>query len=251
MNHRKVLGVIPARYQSSRFPGKPLADIAGKPMIQWVYERARQARLLSEVVVATDDDRILKAVQNFGGRAEITSRDIRNGTERTAVIARNYDYPIIVNIQGDEPLIQPDAIDDAIRLLLHDDSVVMGTLVKKVETMTELNDTNMVRVALDHQNFALYFTRSIIPFCRDEHDRDKWLNVHTYFRHIGLYVYQNDFLQKYIRMPESNLEKAEKLEQLRVLENGYKIKVAVVDYAPRGVDTPKDLEELKTYLKEL
>ncbi|MBD3289537.1 3-deoxy-manno-octulosonate cytidylyltransferase, partial [candidate division KSB1 bacterium] len=203
------------------------------------------------VIVATDDDRILQVVQDFGGRAEITSRDIRNGTERTAVVARKYDYPIIVNIQGDEPLIQPDAIDAAIRLLLHDENVVMGTLVKKVETQIEFEDTNMVRVVLDHQNFALYFTRSIIPFCRDQQDKKDWLNVHTYFRHIGLYVYQNDFLQKYIRMPESSLEKAEKLEQLRVLENGYKIKVAIVDYAPRGVDTPQDLEELKTHLREL
>ena len=250
MNNKNILCVIPARYASKRFPGKPLADILGKPMIQWVYERAQQANLISETIVATDDDRIFQAVKNFGGVAEKTSSDIKNGTERVAVISAKYDYPIVVNLQGDEPLIDPKAIDIAIRTLSEDESAVIGTLIKKIENITELDNPNLPKVVIDKNNNALYFSRSIIPYDRDLQQQQNRLPYTNYYRHIGLYVYRKEFLQTYIKLPESQLERMEKLEQLRVLEYGYSIKTAVVDYAPRGVDTPEDLESLVQYLKE-
>lgn len=249
MNKNNALGVIPARYASERFPGKPLADILGKPMIQWVYERAQQANQLSKVVVATDDERIYQAVKDFNGEVTMTSANIKNGTERVAQVADKYSYPIIVNIQGDEPLIDPNAIDEAINLLADDDTVVVGTLVKKIEHLTELKNENLPKVVIDKNNYALYFSRSIIPFCRDHYNIKEWLQYNKYFRHIGLYAYRKEFLKKYIQLPESTLEKIEKLEQLRILEHGYRIKVAEVNYAPLGVDTPEDLQSLIEYLK--
>jgi len=249
MKNEAVLGVIPARYASQRFPGKPLANILGKPMIQWVYERAKQAQLLSDVIVATDDERIFQAVENFGGKVEMTPTQINNGTERVALIAEKHHFPIIVNIQGDEPLIDPKSIDIGIRLLLDDPAVIMGTLVKKIENAAELANPNLPKVVLDHQYYALYFSRAIIPFNRDQ-QQGEWLSDHPYYRHLGLYVYRNEFLQKYVRLPESSLERIEKLEQLRVLEHGYRIKAAIVDNAPRGVDTPEDLELLIKSLKK-
>ncbi len=250
MTSDTVLGVIPSRYQSQRFPGKPLADIMGKPMIQWVYERASRSKRISRLIVATDDERIFDVVRKFGGAVEMTSAEIKNGTERAAVIAERFEHPIIVNIQGDEPLIDPAAIDVAIHLLQEDLRAVVGTLVKKIENVEELHNPNLPKVVLDKQHYALYFSRAAIPFDRDCTNAEDWIIHANYYRHIGLYVYRKNFLKEYIRMPESDLEQIEKLEQLRILENGYKIKAAIVDYAPRGIDTPEDLRRLVEFMKE-
>ena len=250
MTSVKVLAVIPARFSSQRFPGKPLANILGKPMIQWVYERAQKAKLLSHTIIATDDERIFNVVKGFGADGVMTSTTIPNGSERVAVVARQLDYPIVVNIQGDEPFIDPDAIDKAVELLLKDDSVMVGTLIKKIENISELENTNLPKVVIDSNNYALYFSRSIIPYNRDNKNKQDWLKQNNHYRHVGLYVYRNKFLQQFIKLPMSKLEKMEKLEQLRILENGYKIKVAEVNYAPQGVDTPEDLDKLISDLKE-
>jgi len=245
-----VLGVIPARYDSKRFPGKALADIKGKPMIQWVHERASEAKEISRLIIATDDKRIYDVAHSFGAEVEMTARDIRNGTERAAVVAENHDHSIVVNIQGDEPLIDPGAIDAAIRTLIDADEAVASTLVKKIDSIEELTNVNMPKVVLDTQGHALYFSRAAIPYYRDETNPLEWITNQTYFRHIGLYAYRKSFLKTYVGLPETGLERTEKLEQLRILEYGYKIKAAIVDYAPRGVDTPDDLESLIQYIEE-
>jgi 3-deoxy-manno-octulosonate cytidylyltransferase (CMP-KDO synthetase) len=250
MSNEKVLAVIPARYGSTRFPGKPLAQILGKPMIQWVYERSLKSKLITKSIVATDDQRIFLAVKEFGGEVEMTSPDLKNGSERAAAVADKFQFPIVVNIQGDEPLIDPKAIDKAVSLLIDDNRVEVGTLVKKISDETELKNPNLPKVVMDNQNYAIYFSRAIIPFFRDQNNLSEWIKHHRYVRHIGLYVYRYAFLKKYVQLPESTLEKIEKLEQLRILENGYRIKVAEVDYAPRGVDTPDDLQQLIEYIQE-
>lgn len=249
MNNPKVLGVIPARYASVRFPGKPLAEIIDKPMIQWVYENALKSKLLNDLIVATDDQRIYDAVTKFGGNAQMTESSLRNGTERVAIIAEKHTHDIIVNIQGDEPLIDPNAIDIAIRLLIDDPVPEMATLVKKIKRAEELLNPNFPKVILDSNNIAIYFSRTPIPCCPDCEQYEQWLFQHVYYGHIGLYVYRKKFLMKFISLPESSLEKIEKLEQLRAIENGYKIKAAVVDQAPQGVDTPEDLERIIKYIK--
>jgi 3-deoxy-manno-octulosonate cytidylyltransferase (CMP-KDO synthetase) len=245
-----VLGVIPARYDSKRFPGKALADIKGKPMIQWVHERASEAREISRLVIATDDKRIYEVARSFGAEVEMTAREIRNGSERAAAVAEKHDDSIVVNIQGDEPLIDPGAIDAAIRALIDDDEAVASTLVKKIDSIEELTNVNMPKVILDYHGYALYFSRAIIPYYRDEANPSEWIKKHSYFRHIGLYAYRKSFLKRYVGLPETGLERAEKLEQLRILEHGYKIKATIVNYAPRGVDTPDDLESLIQYIEE-
>lgn len=250
MTNEQVLGVIPARYGSTRFPGKPLADILGKSMIQRVYEQVLKSKLISKVIVATDDERIFSAVEKFGGNVENTPVDINNGSERVAVVAQKYNFPIVVNIQGDEPLISPQSIDNAIQLLIDDHSVSVGTLVKKIEHSAELVNPNIPKVVIDKNSYAIYFSRSIIPFNRDLENSNDWLQNHCYFKHIGLYAYRTKFLLKYVQMPVSSLEQTEKLEQLRILENGFRIKVAAVNYAPQSVDTPEDLQKIIAHLKE-
>ena len=245
-----VLGVIPARFASVRFPGKPLVKILEKSMIQRVYEQALKSKLISEVIVATDNQQIYDTVIDFGGKVEMTSPNIDNGTERVAAVAEKHEHSLIVNIQGDEPLIDPLAIDKAIKLLIDDSSAVMGTLIKRIEDLTELNNPNLPKVVLDKNNNAIYFSRQAIPYCRDFSNSKEWLSNGKYFRHIGLYVYRKNFLNKYISLPISQLENIEKLEQLRVLEHGYKIKTAIVDYSPQGVDTPEDLLQIIKYLKD-
>ena len=237
----KVLGVIPARYASSRFPGKPLALILGKPMIQWVYERASQAEFLDHVIVATDDKRIFDTVINFGGTAEMTSASLKNGTERVTEVARKYDSSLIVNIQGDEPAIDPIIIDQLIQLLKENPDSVAGTLVRKIDDPKDLINVNIPKVIIDKEFNALYFSRSVIPFNRDAENQQDWLNNSNYYQHIGLYIYQRDFLLKFVEMPESELEKTEQLEQLRILENCYKIKVSVIESKSIGVDVPEDI----------
>ena len=251
-----VIAIIPARYGSSRFEGKPLADILGKPMIQWVYEGVTQSKLIKKVMVATDDQRIMEAVQNFGGNAVITSPDHPSGTDRVAEVARKLKAEVIVNVQGDEPLIKGSIIDKAIRPLRADETLPMSTLVTPIDEVKDWLNPHIVKVVLDQKCFALYFSRSPIPFPRDLNiDR---LESHPFgtkralpkkiFKHIGVYVYRRDFLLRFSKMKPTPLEKLEKLEQLRALENGYRIKASIVDYEPICVDTPGDLQKVVTFL---
>lgn len=233
-----VVAIIPARYASTRLNGKPLLHIDGKPMIQWVYERAKKAKLINDVIAATDDKRVFDAVRYFGGKAVMTSPEHRTGTDRIAEAAGGLNVDIIVNVQGDEPLIEPEMIDAAIRPLTNDSEIVAATLKTKIKDEKELNNPNVVKVVTDKNDFALYFSRLPIPYVRGQEK-----NIH--FKHIGLYVYRKDFLLKFARMKPTPLEEAEKLEQLRVLENGYKIKVVETKHDSIGVDTVEDLEKVR------
>ncbi|WP_018248154.1 3-deoxy-manno-octulosonate cytidylyltransferase [Orenia marismortui] len=233
-----VVAIIPARYDSTRLPGKPLKDICGKPMIQHVYERVKSSNNLNRVIVATDDQRIYDLVESFGGEVKMTSREHQTGTDRLAEVAQSLSADIIVNIQGDEPLINPEMIDQAIEPLLEDQSIKMGTLKHLITEKSELDNPNVVKVVSDQNNFAIYFSRSVIPYPRKE-------SKAKYYKHIGLYVYRRDFLLKFSEMESTELEKKESLEQLRVLENGYKIKVVETDYQSIGVDTVEDLERVR------
>lgn len=235
-----VIGVIPARYQSTRLPGKPLADILGRPMIQWVYENVSRSALLDEVIVATDDDRVIAAVERFDGKALMTSRDHATGTDRVAEVAGRYDVRIVVNIQGDEPFVNPGMIDEIVQPLLEDERIPMSTLMHRIEDTEDLRNPNVVKVVNDASGFALYFSRSLIPFPRNE-------DLHRAYEHIGIYAYRKDFLLRYAKMSPTLLEKTESLEQLRVLENGFRIRVVQTeqDYIPLSVDTQEDLEKAR------
>ncbi len=235
---RKILGVIPARFASTRFPGKVLAQIAAKTMLEHVYERASLSTYLTSVIIATDDERVYAVARDFGARVRMTRSDHLSGTDRVAEVASAEDVEIVVNIQGDEPLISPDAIDAAILPLAHEPDLVMGTLKKRIEDPREITDPNVVKVVTDHMGDAIYFSRCPIPF-----DRDKSAST-SYFKHIGLYVYQRDFLLAYSALPVGPLEQAERLEQLRALENGYRIRVVETEYESLGVDTPEDLKRV-------
>ncbi len=247
----KVIGVIPARYASQRLPAKPLIDLLGKSMVQRVYEQAKKSRLLDLVVVATDDARIEDAVKRFGGSVLLTSPEIKNGSERVAVVASQMAGDIFVNIQGDEPLIAPEMIDQGVQLLLDDSSVPVGTLVKKVEVHADLMNPNVVKVVVDHHGNALYFSRSVIPFLRDEQETVRWLEKHTFYKHIGLYCFRKTFLMQYTQIPASALEHAEKLEQLRILEAGYTIRTGVTAYESIPIDTPEDVSRVETLLRQV
>jgi 3-deoxy-manno-octulosonate cytidylyltransferase (CMP-KDO synthetase) len=232
----RVLGVIPARFASSRFPGKSLAILAGKPVLQHVFERASRARYLSDLVIATEDERIYQAARSFGASVRMTRSDHRSGTDRVAEVASGSDAQVIVNIQGDEPLIDPDAIDAATLSLLHDRNLSMSTLKKLIEDPDEITNPNVVKVVTNQAGEAIYFSRSPIPYLRGE-------GVPCY-KHIGLYVFKRDFLLGYPSLPVGPLERAECLEQLRALENGFSIQVVETEYESLGVDTPEDLERV-------
>ncbi|GFE59382.1 3-deoxy-manno-octulosonate cytidylyltransferase [Geobacter sp. AOG1] len=249
----KITAVIPARYASTRFEGKALADIVGKPMVQHVYERTARAGLVSEVLVATDDERIASAVRAFGGRVEMTSRDHETGTDRLAEVAARLDSDIIVNVQGDEPLIEPAMIDEAIEPLAKDPGIPMGTLKSRIKYLHDFLSPNVVKVVTDWEDYALYFSRSPLP-----NFRDKWNDLKDEafasgkllcYKHVGLYVYRREFLLQYAQMSPTYLELAEKLEQLRVLENGYRIKVISTEHESIGVDTPCDLDKVLEKLR--
>jgi len=235
-----IIGVIPARYQSTRLPGKPLADIRGKPMIQWVYENTARSKRLDEVIVATDDPRVLEAVKDFGGRAEMTSPDHATGTDRVAEIARRTDAEIVVNVQGDEPFINPGMIDEIVEPLLKDTRIPMSTLMHEILEQSDLHNPNVVKVVTDESGFALYFSRSLIPYPRHEEH-------HRAYEHIGIYAYRRDFLLRYAQMNPTLLESTESLEQLRVIEKGFKIRVVETreEYIPLSVDTEEDLEKAR------
>jgi 3-deoxy-manno-octulosonate cytidylyltransferase (CMP-KDO synthetase) len=252
----KIVAVIPARYGSTRFEGKPLADILGKPMIQHVYEGVCQSRLIDEVIVATDDQRILDAVQGFGGKGMMTSPTHFTGTDRVAEVAGKLRSEIIVNVQGDEPLIEGSFVDKAIYPLLKNDTILMSTLMTRMKEVKDWLNPHIVKVVVDKHGFALYFSRSPIPFPRDL-NVEKLLSSpfgrkeglpRQVFKHIGVYVYRRKFLFQFSKMKPTPLEKLEKLEQLRVLENGYSIKITPVDYEPICVDTPEDIQKIVSFL---
>jgi 3-deoxy-manno-octulosonate cytidylyltransferase (CMP-KDO synthetase) len=252
----KISAVIPARYASTRFEGKPLADILGKPMIQYVYEGVCQSKLIDEVIVATDDERISEVVRSFGGKAVMTSPTHFTGTDRVAEVAKKLKSEIIVNVQGDEPLIKGDIIDNAIRPLLTDDTLQLSTLMTRIEEVRDWLNPHIGKVVADQKNFALYFSRSPIPFPRELQIGRLESNPFgtnrplpkRVFKHIGVYVFRRKFLLQFSKMKPTPLEKLEKLEQLRALENGHSIKVTPVDYEPLCVDTPEDIQKVEAFL---
>ena len=242
----KILGIIPARYASSRFPGKPLVDIAGKSMIRRVYEQSKQSKLLNDVIVATDDERIADEVISFGGKVELTSSEHTNGTERCAEVLSLYeDYDYAVNIQGDEPFIKPQQLDGLCELL--DGTVQLGSMVKKIEDPALLTNPSIMKVIINRFHEAIYFSRTAIPYVRDLKQED-WLSKHTFYKHICIYAYRADILFEITRLPPGKLEMAESLEQLRWIENGYKIKIGITDFESHSVDTPADLERILKHL---
>lgn len=239
----KFLGVIPSRYASTRLEGKPLKDICGHTMIEWVYKRTKLSNL-DEVVVATDDERIYKEVERFGGKAILTSKEHENGTSRIVEVCTKYeDYDVIVNVQGDEPLIEPEMINSIINSFKEDDTISMSTLKYKIDTMEEIENPNYVKVITDKKGYALYFSRSVIPYPRK-------LDIQNYYKHVGIYGYKRDFVVEYAKMEPTPLELSESLEQLRALENGYRIKVMETPYKIIGVDTQEELEKVREYIKE-
>ncbi|MGL5055234.1 MAG: 3-deoxy-manno-octulosonate cytidylyltransferase [Fusobacteriaceae bacterium] len=239
----KFLGVIPARYASTRLEAKPLKDIEGYPMIEWVYKRTKLSKL-DRVVIATDDMRIYDAVINFGGEAVLTREDHQNGTSRIAEVCEKIvGYDVIINVQGDEPLIEPDMINTLIDTFKEEKSLIMGTLKHRLSKMEDIENPNVVKVVSDKNDYAIYFSRSVVPYPRN-------LDINNYFKHVGIYGYKSDFVKKYSEMESTPLEKSESLEQLRVLENGYKIKVIETPYEIVGVDTIEDLERVRAIVKE-
>jgi 3-deoxy-manno-octulosonate cytidylyltransferase (CMP-KDO synthetase) len=238
-----ILGIIPARYASSRFPGKPLVDIAGKSMIQRVYEQAKKCAHLNEVMVATDDHRIFDHVKNFGGEVVMTADTHQSGTDRCAEVALAYtNYDVIINIQGDEPYIDPEQISKLAECFNSSDAQI-ATLIKRIKTEQELHNPNSPKVVVNKLDEAVYFSRSALPHIRGEEPQN-WLEFYPYFKHIGIYGYRADILQQITKLPISPLEKAESLEQLRWIENGYRIKVAETDLETYAIDTPDDLNNL-------
>ena len=241
----RAVGVIPARWGSTRFEGKVLAKISGKPMIEHVWQRCKQSRLLRDVIIACDDERILKAARAFGAKAVLTSKDHASGTDRTAEAAANVTAEIIVNIQGDEPLIHHSVIDSLVTALSKDPDCLMATAIKLIRAKDELENPNVVKVVVDAQGNALYFSRSVIPYDRDKAGIQKI----KYYKHLGIYAYRKNFLMKFKDMPKSRLEQAEQLEQLRALEAGVKIKTVLTDIETIGVDTPEDLARVEQILR--
>jgi len=248
-----VLAVIPARYASNRLPGKPLVPLRGKPMIQHVWERVRRVRSVSRVLVATDDERIRRAVEAFGGEAVMTRAEHRSGTERVAEVAASSEAKIFVNVQGDEPLIEPAAVDAAVEILLQDESAQVATLAVPIAQPADVMDPHIVKVVLDFDGNALYFSRAPIPWVRDPAAAAavfRSAGAFTHRKHLGLYVFRRGALLDFATFPQGELEKLEQLEQLRWLENGYSIRVADTPYDSFSVDVPEDIERVEKLLHE-
>ena len=236
------VAVIPARYHSTRLPGKPLADIAGRPMIEHVYRRAAASPAIDAVLVATDDERVCDAVEAFGGTAVMTRADHRSGSDRLAEVAASLACSLIVNVQGDEPLLATEMIAEAVAPLAADPSIPMGTLCRRIDDRADLENPSVVKVVTDRNGFALYFSRSPIPHTRDA---PGGLDAGRAFKHIGLYVYQRSFLLGFATLEPTPLEQAESLEQLRALEHGFRIRTVETRHDSIGVDTPADLERVR------
>jgi len=258
----RAIGIIPARWKSSRFEGKVLVKILGKPMIQHVWERAKESRILDDLIIATDNEEVIKAAKKFGGKAVYTSKDQPSGTDRITEVINPIDVEVVVNIQGDEPLIHHAMIDSLANTLLEDKEIPMATIIKKITKKEELLNPNVVKVVTDKEGYALYFSRSPIPYFRKDEEHHSMLDVaswfsdqsadpskNSYYKHIGIYAYTKDFLFTYTNLPKSKLEESEKLEQLRALENGYKIKTVETEFDTVGVDTPEDVKKVEEMLK--
>ncbi len=246
MSPPKVVIVIPARYGSTRLAGKPLISLAGKPMIQRVYQRAKLAEKADRVIVATDDERVVKAVEGFGGEARMTRTDHRTGTERVAEVAAHVAGEVFVNVQGDEPLLDPTAVDTAVNALLEQPAAAISTVATAIKTPTDIMDPNVVKTVLDFENYALYFSRAPIPWVRDAASK-----IHVrHLKHLGLYVFQRDALLEYPTLPQGELERIEQLEQLRWLENGWRIRVAEVEHDAVSVDVPEDVARVERLLQK-
>jgi len=247
-----IVGIIPARFASSRLMGKPLADIGGKPMLQHTWEQVKKSKLLNEVIIAVDDSKVYDVAKSFGADVIMTPKELPTGSDRIAFAAKNYAAAdIIVNIQGDEPFIQPRMIDEAIEPLLFDKSVNVSTLAKQITTVEELKSKSIPKLVFDYENYALYFSRSPIPFVRDAKNNLERIASTEIFKHIGLYVFRKNTLLKFTKLKPTVLELAEKLEQLRMLENGIKIKIVTTEYDSFSVDTPKDLELARKFYKKM
>ena len=242
MQKKTIDIVIPARFGSTRFPGKTITRIQGKPLILFVLQRSSMVNGIRNIIVATDDTRIFEIVDSFGFQVVMTSKDHKCGTDRIAEVAKDLDADIIINIQGDEPLIEPRAVETIIKNMVKHKDVQMATLITNLKP-EDYDNPNAVKVVKDKNDFALYFSRSLIPYPRNKSDIN-------HYKHIGLYGYRKDFLLKFVKMEQTPLEKVESLEQLRALENGYKIKLVYTDYDSIGVDTPEDLERVKKILAE-
>ena len=246
MSPPKVVIVIPARYGSTRLAGKPLISLAGKPMIQRVYERAKLAEKADRVIVATDDERVVKAVEGFGGEARMTRTDHRTGTERVAEVAAHVAGDVFVNVQGDEPLLDPAVVDTAVNALLEQPPAAISTVATAIKTPADIMDPNIVKTVLDFENYALYFSRAPIPWVRDAASK-----IHVrHLKHLGLYVFQRDALLEYPTLPQGELERIEQLEQLRWLENGWRIRVAEVEHDAVSVDVPEDVARVEKLLQK-
>lgn len=245
-NSDQIWAVIPARYAATRLPGKPLVEIAGKPMIQRVWEQVRQAKNISRVVVATDDDRIRSVVEKFGGEAIMTRTDHATGTDRIAEVAASHDAGIFLNVQGDEPLVSPEAVDALAEAISSDPEVQLATLAVALKTPADIMDPNIVKVVLDFDDNALYFSRAPIPWVRD-----KGTATHArHLKHLGLYAYRRSALIEYNTLPPGDLERVEQLEQLRWLENGFKIRVAETEHDSVSVDVPEDVARIEKLLRD-
>jgi 3-deoxy-manno-octulosonate cytidylyltransferase (CMP-KDO synthetase) len=245
-----IVGIIPARFASTRLMGKPLADISGKPKINLTYESALKSKLLNEVIIAVDDEKVAQVARNFGAKVVVTPKNIMTGSDRIAYVAKDLkSAKIIVNIQGDEPFIKGEMIDQAIEPLIFDRSVNVSTLAKRIESVNELRAPSVVKVVFDYNNFALYFSRSPIPYVREAKTNIDRIQMAEIYKHIGLYVYRKEYLLKFTELAPTDLEKIEKLEQLRMLENGFKIKVVTTEYENLSIDTPEDLQKARIYYK--
>lgn len=244
-----IIGIIPARYGSTRLPAKALADICGVPMVCRVFEQVKKSKLLNRVIVATDDARIEAVVRAYSGDVVMTPTTCSSGSDRCAAVARTLEADLIVNIQGDEPLISPEMIDCAISPLVADPEILMGTIARPMTKADDLHDPAVVKVVLDGRGRALYFSRSVIPHVRDCADRSNWIDHAPFYKHFGLYVYRKDFLLRFASMPQTPLEKAEGLEQLRALVNGFAINVALTQLDSIGVDTAGDLARVVEIIK--
>lgn len=247
----RAVGIIPARFGSTRLPGKPLVAINGKPLVYWVWKQAKKAKSLDRVLVATDDARVQRVVQGFGGEAVLTSSAYASGSDRVAAVARKLDYGIVVNIQGDEPLISPAAIDRLVQALQKERDIKVATLAGPIRNESELHDRNVVKVVFDKNDLALYFSRHPVPFLTSNGKRVLRLqNLSTHYSHIGVYAYRKDFLLKFVSWKPSRLERLERLEQLRILENGYPIRVVKTQTKSISVDTPQDVKKVEKVLKK-
>lgn len=246
MDKNNFIGIIPARYASSRFPGKPLAILGGKPVIERVYEQV--AKVLVNVCVATDDERISNAVKSFGGNVVMTRADHKSGTDRVEEAYQKIgkSYPVVINIQGDEPFIHPEQIE-SIMHCFDDERTQIATLGKRFETIEAVKNPNSPKIVVDNEGYAMYFSRSVIPFVRGVEEKD-WLEHYPFLKHLGLYAYRAEVLKAVTSLPQSSLEKAESLEQLRWLQNGYRIRVAETKYETVGIDTPEDLKRAEKLL---